>query len=89
MAKNRTKLTTKELVLFNSIANNGGSGWLHDVSSSEYAEVSHSEPGVLGSLIKKSYVTSEEQPEFGQDCYWVEITAKGYADFPKFEEVRD
>ena len=59
------------------------------MSSSEYAEVSHSESGVLGSLIKKSYVTSEEQPEFGQDCYWVEITAKGYADFPKFEEVRD
>lgn len=71
-------LTDKEQALFDSIKegmDEPGCGWLHEVTPFNNDHVT---AGVLGSLIEKGLVTSNEYeetaPGYGP-AYWVELTA--------------
>ena len=75
-------LTEKETKLFQSVVKGmdaRGAGYLHEI-----ADESLSTNGVLGSLIKKGLVTSEDQWDEGMldvsgPLYWVEITDEARA----------
>jgi len=92
--KTKMTLTEKEAKLFTAIAKGMDEprmGWLH-----ELAEESHSTAGVLGSLIKKGLVISEEEEGCTDNpvpCYWVFLTDEGEAhslrNYPEIDLMLD
>tara|TARA_A100001037_G_C14537916_1_gene366021 strand:+ start:50 stop:418 length:369 start_codon:yes stop_codon:yes gene_type:complete len=76
MSTIQIKLTEKEASLLATIAmgmDSYGCGWLHEIG-----EGTHSEAGVLGSLIQKDLVESREDTEGGAGtCYYVSLLSKG------------
>lgn len=72
-----TNLTAKETDLLNAITigmDEPGCGWLHEISAridADWARNEHAVAGVLGSLITKGLVWSEEDHESWTTCYWV------------------
>jgi len=75
-------LTEKETQLFNAVIrgmDSHGCGWYHELLSRAGMEEDHSSAGVLGSLVKKELVDSEDQSEPGmlginEPIYWVNLT---------------
>ena len=75
-------LTEKERQLFNAVIRGmdaHGCGWYHELLSRAGMEEDHSSAGVLGSLVKKELVDSEDQSEPGmlgidEPIYWVKLT---------------
>ena len=71
-------LTVKEQLLYDSIKggmDQPGSGWLHELVPCDWSN--RSAAGVLSSLIKKSLVTSHQEPASngtGHKCYWIELS---------------
>jgi len=71
------KLTDKEQALLDSVKKGmdyPGSGWLHELIPAGMTK--HQVAGILGSLIEKGLVTSEEDNEGPMICFWVELVAK-------------
>ena len=67
-----TTLTDKEQLLYRAILegmDEAGCGWLHDLNP---FESDHVAAGVLGSLIAKGLVSSTEDREGNEVCYWLE-----------------
>ncbi len=67
-------LTEKEKILYDSIKqgmDNPGEGWLHEITPFNSHHVT---AGVLGSLISKNLVRSDEVCEPGSPtCFWVTL----------------
>lgn len=66
-------LTDKEQALFTAIQegmDEPGCGWLHEVTPFQNDHVT---AGVLGSLIQKGLILSEEDNEGPMTCYWVTL----------------
>ncbi len=80
-------LTDKERKLFNAVIkgmDSHGTGWYHELVSRADMEEDHSTAGVLGSLVKKGLVDSEDQSEPGmlgidEPIYWVKLTDEAAA----------
>ncbi len=68
-------LTAKEQALYDSIKkgmDQPGEGWLHEVTPFDNDHVT---AGVLGSLISKDLVRSDEFREPGSPvCFWITLT---------------
>tara|TARA_R100001440_G_scaffold24346_2_gene39691 strand:+ start:670 stop:963 length:294 start_codon:yes stop_codon:yes gene_type:complete len=75
-------LTDKERKLFYAVVagnDDPGCGWYHDLLHMAGMEEDHSSAGVLGSLVKKGLVDSEDQHDAGMlgiegPLYWVSLT---------------
>ena len=66
-------LTDKEQALFTAIQegmDEPGCGWLHEVTPFQNDHVT---AGVLGSLIQKGLILSEEDNEGPMACFWVTL----------------
>jgi hypothetical protein len=67
-----TQLTTKEAALLKEIQvgmDEPGCGWLHEIAPIDWSP--RTIAGVLGSLVKKGLVVSNEE----DGCSWVELVA--------------
>lgn len=73
--KTTTQLTEKEskaLEILKYGMDEENCGWLHEMLPQE-----KSTSGIISSLVKKGLITSFEDTDYGETCYWIEVTEKG------------